>query len=218
MFHCFYCLCLFFLLFSILLLLFFSFFFALSIERTCPVLHFTTDYTLYVTNNKEPWPWTLLAHPSCSYYYLLSPCTRFFFLIDLILSYNLIVLHFLFHCTFYSYFSFFTIYMLLCCVTFIYLFYSFALSPERTWFHYISLLIIPCIIFYVTNKETLNLNNTIFQFLINYLKYLDHCILLKQVPLASSINRKKRNGYFMNSICVVKEMWLLNKSFINNNI
>ncbi len=32
-------------LFSILLLLFF--FFALSIERTCPDLHFTTDYTLY---------------------------------------------------------------------------------------------------------------------------------------------------------------------------
>ncbi len=32
---------------------------------------------------------------------------------------HLIVLHLLFHCTFYSYFSFFTIYMLLCCVTFI---------------------------------------------------------------------------------------------------
>ncbi len=37
-------------LFSILLLcfyLFIFFFFALSIERTCPDLHFTTDYTLY---------------------------------------------------------------------------------------------------------------------------------------------------------------------------
>ncbi len=36
----------------------FILFFALSIERTCPDLHFTTDYTLYdcdVTNNKEPW-------------------------------------------------------------------------------------------------------------------------------------------------------------------
>ncbi len=33
-------------LFSILLLLC-VFFFALSIERTCPDLHFTTDYTLY---------------------------------------------------------------------------------------------------------------------------------------------------------------------------
>ncbi len=33
--------------------------------------------------------------------------------------------------------------------------YSFALSTERTWFDYISLLIIPCIIYYVTNIETL---------------------------------------------------------------
>ncbi len=65
---------------------------------------------------------------------------------------------FLFHCTFYSYFSFFTIYMLLCCVT-LYNFYSSALSTERTWFDYISLLIIPCIIYYVTNKETLNLEH-----------------------------------------------------------
>ncbi len=46
--------------------------------------------------------------------------------------------------------------MPLCCVT-LYNFYSFyfALSTERTWFDYISLLIIPCIIYYVTNKETL---------------------------------------------------------------
>ncbi len=53
------------------------------------------------------------AHPSYSYSYynLLSPSTQFFA--------HLIVLHVLFHCTFYSYFSFFTIYMLLCCVTFI---------------------------------------------------------------------------------------------------
>ncbi len=38
------------------------------------------------------------AHPSYSYYYLLSPSTLFFA--------HLIVLHFLFHCIFYSYFSF----------------------------------------------------------------------------------------------------------------
>ncbi len=34
--------------------------FALSIERTCPDLHFTSDYTLYdcvVTNIKNPEPW-----------------------------------------------------------------------------------------------------------------------------------------------------------------
>ncbi len=68
---------------------------------------------------------------------------------------------FLFHCIFYSYFSFFTIYMLLCCVTlYNFYFYYFALSTERTWFDYISLLIIPCIIYYVTNKETLTLTLT----------------------------------------------------------
>ncbi len=55
-------------------------------------------------------------------------------------------------------FLFFTIYMLLCCVTlYNFNFYYFALSTERTWFDYISLLIIPCITYYVTNKETLNL-------------------------------------------------------------
>ncbi len=110
------------------------------------------------------------AHPSYSHYYLLSPSTLFFFctsycFLHILLFFctsfcfaHLIVLHFLFHCTFYSYFSFFTIYMLLCCVTLynFYLYY-FALSTERTWFDYISLLIIPCIIYYVTNKETLTL-------------------------------------------------------------
>ncbi len=91
------------------------------------------------------------AHPSYSHYYLLSASTLFFLHILLLCS-------FLFHCTFYSYFSFFTIYMLLCCVTlYNFNFYYFALSTERTWFDYISLLIIPCIIYYVTNKETLNL-------------------------------------------------------------
>ncbi len=97
------------------------------------------------------------AHPSYSHYYLLSPSTLFFLHILLFFA-HLIVLHFLFHCTFYSYFSFFTIYMLLCCVTlYNFYFYYVALSTERTWFDYISLLIIPCIIYYVTNKETLNL-------------------------------------------------------------
>ncbi len=50
------------------------------------------------------------------------------------------------------------LYMLLCCVTlYNFYFYYFALSTEWTLFDYISLLIIPCIIYYVTNKETLNL-------------------------------------------------------------
>ncbi len=49
--------------------------------------------------------------------------------------------------------------MLLCCVTFIYIFICILLhcplrGPDLI---YISLLIIPCIIYYVTNKETLNL-------------------------------------------------------------
>jgi len=92
----------------------------------------------------------LCAHPSCSYYYLLSPSIQFFA--------HHIVLHFLFHCTLYSYFSFFTIYMLLCCyfyIIFIFIILHCPLSgPDFT---YISLLIIPCIIYYVTNKETLNL-------------------------------------------------------------
>ncbi len=43
---------------------------------------------------------------------------------------------------------------LLCCVTF----FFFALSIKRTWPDYISLLNISCIIEYVTNKRTLNLN------------------------------------------------------------
>ncbi len=48
MFHCFIAYVIFiFILFYILLLLLLLFFFALSIERTCPDLHFTTDYTLY---------------------------------------------------------------------------------------------------------------------------------------------------------------------------
>ncbi len=45
---------------------------------------------------------------------------------------HLIVLHFLFYCTFYSYLSFFTIYMLLLLLYHFYLFYSFALSTDRT--------------------------------------------------------------------------------------
>ncbi len=47
--------------------------------------------------------------------------------------------------------------LVLCYFYIILIFYYFALSTERTWFDYISLLVIPCIIYYVTNKETLNL-------------------------------------------------------------
>ncbi len=43
MFHCFIAYVIFIFYFIIII----YFFFALSIERTCPDLHFTTDYTLY---------------------------------------------------------------------------------------------------------------------------------------------------------------------------
>ncbi len=98
------------------------------------------------------------AHPSYSLYYLLSPSTLFCFshLIVFFTSYCFALFYFIAHFTLIS--LFFTIYMLLCCVTLYYFyFYYFALSTERTWFDYISLLIIHCIIYYVTNKETLNL-------------------------------------------------------------
>ncbi len=90
--------------------------------------------------------------------FIKSQYTVFFFCTSYCFLHILLFCTFLFHCTFYSYFSFFTIYMLLCCVTlYNFFFYSSALSTERTWFDYISLLIIPCITYYVTNKETLNL-------------------------------------------------------------
>ncbi len=78
-----------------------------------------------------------------------------------------IVLHILLVCTFVLHilllflFFFYHIYiyaLVLCYLYIILIFYSSALSTERTWFDNISLLVIPCIIYYVTNKETLTLN------------------------------------------------------------
>ncbi len=57
-----------------------------------------------------------LAHPSCSYYYLLSPNILFF--AHLICVALFILLHILLFMS-----LFLPIYMLLCCVTFIYFFY-----------------------------------------------------------------------------------------------
>ncbi len=87
-----------------------------------------------------------LAHPSCSYYYFLSPSILFLHI--LFVFAHLIVLHFLFYCTFYSYFSFFYhIYALVLCyfyIIFIFILLHCPLSgPDLI---YISLLIIPCII------------------------------------------------------------------------
>ncbi len=74
-----------------------------------------------------------------------------------------LVLHISLFCTFYSIAHFirislfFSIYMLLCCVTFISLFMLLHCPLSGPDLMYILLLIIPCIIYYVTNKETLNL-------------------------------------------------------------
>ncbi len=89
------------------------------------------------------------AHPSYSYYYLLSPSALFFA--------HLIVLHFLFHCTFDSYFSFFYHIYALVLFYFYIIFICILLHCPLSGLDliYISLLIIPCIIYYVTNKETL---------------------------------------------------------------
>ncbi len=102
------------------------------------------------------------AHLNVLLHILLFCCTSYCF-----------VAHLIVFCTSYCFalfislhilllFLFFTIYMLLCCVTlYNFFFFFFALSTERTWFDYISLLIIPCIIYYVTNKETLTLTRSL---------------------------------------------------------
>ncbi len=102
---------------------------------------------------------TILHHPYCCYVYTRynlfahSSCT---FLLILTIQYT--VLHILFYCTFYS--LFFLIIFILYLYLYIYSsvvlnFLHYPLSgPDLT---YISLLIISCIIEYVTNKQTLNL-------------------------------------------------------------
>ncbi len=115
-------------------------------------LHAVTGISLHAVNPS--------AHPSYSHYYLLSPSTLFFFFCT-----SYCFLHILLFCTFFYFIAhftlislFLTICMPLCYVTLYNLYsYYFALSTERTWFDYISLLIIPCITYYGTNKETLNL-------------------------------------------------------------
>ncbi len=66
--------------------------------------------------------------------------------------------------------------MLLCGVTFISFFYSLHCPLSGPDLTYISLLIIPCIIYYVTNKETLNLEEcivcSVFFFLFFFLSVL----------------------------------------------
>ncbi len=91
------------------------------------------------------------AHP-CSYYYVLSPSILFF-------AHLICFALFLFYCTFYSLFLLFYLCLYICapelCDLFFILFF-FALSTERTWLdlRFTS----DCIIYYVTNKQTLNLD------------------------------------------------------------
>ncbi len=93
----------------------------------------------------------------------------FFFLYILLFFAHLVVfLHILLFCTFFFFIAHFTlisplltICMPLCFVTLYNLYsYYFALSTERTWFDYISLLIIPCItiMWQIKKPWTLNLD------------------------------------------------------------
>ncbi len=72
----------------------------------------------------------------------------------------LFVVHFLFYCTFYSLFLFFYLYIYALVLWYFYIIFIFILlhcplsGPDLI---YISLLIMPCIIYYETNKETLYL-------------------------------------------------------------
>ncbi len=108
--------------------------------------HQLINLLLYVHTLNNP-----SAHPSYSHYYLLNPSTLFFA--------HLIVLHFYFIAHF-TLISLFLPYIC-SCVVLLYIIFIFILlhcplsGPDLT---YISLLIIPCIIEYVTNKETLYLD------------------------------------------------------------
>ncbi len=106
-------------------------------DMNCTYIHVYTRYNPF-------------AHPSCTSLFILL-----FIKSSVYCFANFTVLHillFIFSSSFYVLPIF--IYILLCCVTF----FFFALSIERTWPDYISLLIISCIIEYVTNKRTLNLD------------------------------------------------------------
>ncbi len=136
---------------------------------------------MYITMNNPS------AHPSYSHYYLLRPSTLFFLFLYILLFFAhlvvflhiffahlvvilhillffahliVIVLHFFYFIAHFTLISpFLTICMPLCYVTLYNLYsYYFALSTERTWFDYISLLIIPCIIIMWQIKKPWTLN------------------------------------------------------------
>ncbi len=151
------------------------------------------------------------AHPSYSHYYLLSPSTLFFFffvhlivflhillffctsflhillsfahLIVFCTSYCFALFYFIAHFTLIS--PFLTICMPLCYVTLYNLYsYYFALSTERSWFDYISLLIIPCItiMWQIKKPWTLNLEPWACSFRWHQFSYLT-CINMISIKL-----------------------------------
>ncbi len=110
----------------------------------------------------------LFLHILLVFAHLTCFCTSYLFLHILLVFAHLtclahLVLHFsLFYYTFYSLFLFFTyiyiyiyIYICSCVVLLLYNFYSLHCPLSGPDLIYISLLIIPCIIYHVTNKETL---------------------------------------------------------------
>ncbi len=92
-----------------------------------------------------------------------------------------LVLHFsLFYYTFYSLFLFFT-YICSCVVLLLYNFYSLHCPLSGPDLIYISLLIIPCIIYHVTNKETLTFT------VINAF-----CVNLKHISKGNQLNLSQK--------------------------
>ncbi len=122
---------------------------------------------------------------NCVFIYILNKYfhdkyTHFLSSVDVYLFYTLLLL--LLFCTFYSIAHFTLISPFLpyicSCVVLLYIIFIFILLHCPPDLIYISLLIIPCIIYHVTNKETLNLiiisiNSSVFQ-----LSLYSHRILL----------------------------------------
>ncbi len=116
----------------------------------------------------------LLAHPCLYYYYLLSP--------------QYTVLHILFYCTFYSLFIVFFLPICIFSCAVLHFLHCPLSGPDLI---YISLLIIFCIIEYVTNKRTLDLEIETFcdmikVFTVIFIKWMCLC----WVKVIFSIKRK----------------------------
>ncbi len=123
-------------------------------KQTCFISHLTCFCTSY-----------LFLHILLVFAHLTCFCTSYLFLHILLVFAHLtclahLVLHFsLFYYTFYSSFFYLYIYIYIyicsCVVLLLYNFYSLHCPLSGPDLIYISLLIIPCIIYHVTNKETL---------------------------------------------------------------